>query len=112
MVDEKIKGWEIAHFTTPLRSPPSVIKAIEKAVEIQPCHTIPKYSKLNVPDHAHGPHVKQVWHHPQKHLCQRVEDCEVCGREVADFLCTVLNLSAACEYYHGKIVIFRNNLEN
>lgn len=100
---DEITGWEFAEFDSPLRSPTSVIDEIEKVVKLQPSQTIPEYSKCKVPTHSDGPPVKRFHHRPEEHLSQRIQDCNLCGGDVARFLCTELGLSAACEYYDCKL---------
>lgn len=81
------ESWETNIFTRPLRSPPTVIREIEKAWEIENC-TVPGYTKRGVPDATDGPEIKWVIHKSQHHGPQNIEDCDVCGLAVVEELCT------------------------
>lgn len=99
LYDGGSEGWELVHFTRSLRSPPSVLREIRLAVEITKDRTVRDYTDRGLPDHSDGPPAIWFQHHVQQHGCTRVEDCVVCGGEVARFLCTELRigLSTSCE---------------
>lgn len=93
------EGWELLYFTRPLRSPPSVIREVQLAVEIRN-GTVPKYSKRKVPDHSDGQPVEWVYHRNHEHGYLRVEDCVDCGQNVATFLCTEVRLGVPGRYFY------------
>lgn len=97
--DKDTDGWELLYFTRPLRSPPSVIREVQLAVEIRN-GTVPKYTDRKVPDHSDGPPVKWVYHGSHEHGYLRVEDCVVCGKIVATFICTELRLGVSGRYFY------------
>ncbi|XP_025100575.1 uncharacterized protein LOC112567909 [Pomacea canaliculata] len=98
------EGWERHCFTRPLRPPPPVLQEIKKAVEIKR-GIVQDYSERSVPDHTDGPPVKWFYHHPEQHACSRVEDCNVCGKDVANFLIKKLRLrlSASAESFSDLV---------
>ncbi|XP_025113139.1 uncharacterized protein LOC112575467 isoform X1 [Pomacea canaliculata] len=80
-------GWQVAHLTRPLRSPPSVVREVEQDVWIFTRRSpVQPYSERGVPDHTDGPPVRRVYHRGEDHSGRRPGDCVTCGREVASFL--------------------------
>lgn len=74
--------------TTPLRSPPTVIKEVETAWEIIKLNLIDKYTAAYFTE-TEGPPVKFIEHgndQPGHDTRQPPEECEKCGREVASVL--------------------------
>lgn len=96
--DSNSGNWEIKYFTKPLRSPPSVIREVEKATEIRRRKVL-RYTERGVPDHTDGPPVEWMNHLCREHESEEIKDCFVCGRNVANFLCKELRLvkSTACK---------------
>ncbi|XP_025111731.1 uncharacterized protein LOC112574719 [Pomacea canaliculata] len=79
-------GWQVENFTRPLRSPPAVIREVEREVYVSGCRDILPYRERGVPDHTEGPPVRRLYHRGQGHSGRLPGDCVTCGREVASFL--------------------------
>ncbi|XP_025112758.1 uncharacterized protein LOC112575254 [Pomacea canaliculata] len=79
-------GWQVEYFTRPLRSPPAVIREVEKDGFITDRY-VHGYSDRGVCDHTDGPPVRRLFHRGQGHS-RRVSpvNCVTCGLEVASFL--------------------------
>lgn len=73
--------------TTPLRSPPSVIREIMKADEIQEGYVY-NYTASAVPFPTDGPGVKRITHRNGQngHVEVWPRDCAECGRQIARVL--------------------------
>ncbi|XP_025111722.1 uncharacterized protein LOC112574708 [Pomacea canaliculata] len=78
-------GWRGEHLTRPLRSPPAVVRVVNRDNIIRKGQSVRRYSERGVPDHTDGPPVKQI-RHELYHSCGWPADCVTCGREVASFL--------------------------
>ncbi|XP_025100570.1 uncharacterized protein LOC112567904 isoform X2 [Pomacea canaliculata] len=89
--DSNLGNWEIKYFTKPLRSPPSVIREVERATEIRRRKVL-RYTERGVPDHTDGPPVKWMNRICMDHDSEEIKDCLVCGRNVASFLYEELRL--------------------
>ncbi|XP_025111919.1 uncharacterized protein LOC112574817 [Pomacea canaliculata] len=82
-------GWQVEYLTRPLRSPPTVVREVDKDNIIRKGKSVRKYSKRGVPDHTDGPPVRQTcheWSHSGDWPFNRPYDCVTCCREVASFL--------------------------
>ncbi|XP_025111924.1 uncharacterized protein LOC112574821 [Pomacea canaliculata] len=79
-------GWQVEHFTRPLRSPPAVVREVEQDPRITNLCAVHPYSERGVPDHTDGPQVRRLYHRGQGHSGDRPVDCVTCGSEVASFL--------------------------
>lgn len=75
-----------APLTRPLRSPPAVVREVQKDEIITKHRAVHDYSHRGVPDHADGPPVKRLCHRGQGHSTDSQVDCVTCGRDVASFL--------------------------
>lgn len=84
--DEELEGWELQTFSRPLRTPPSVTREIQKAVEIEKECTVHRYTERGVPDFADGLDVRWVYHSSKHHRSSRAENCAVCAKDVVKFL--------------------------
>ncbi|XP_025087014.1 uncharacterized protein LOC112559807 [Pomacea canaliculata] len=84
--DATSDDWQVEYLTRPLRSPPAVVKEVEKDRYIAEHHEVMKYKERGVPDHTDGPPVIRLYHLGQSHAGRRPLDCVTCGREVASFL--------------------------
>ncbi|XP_025111931.1 uncharacterized protein LOC112574829 [Pomacea canaliculata] len=82
-------GWQVEYLTRPLRSPPAVVRVVNRDNIIQKGQSVCRYSERGVPDHTDGPPVKQIRHelsHSGDWSFNSPYDCVTCGREVASFL--------------------------
>ncbi|XP_025114340.1 uncharacterized protein LOC112576250 [Pomacea canaliculata] len=80
------KDWHEEYLTRPLRSPPVVVREVQKARDIVKEGTVHGYSDRGVPDHTDGPSVQWLYHGGEGHLPVWLGDCNMCGRQVANFL--------------------------
>ncbi|XP_025113058.1 uncharacterized protein LOC112575410 [Pomacea canaliculata] len=78
-------GWQVEYLTRPLRSPPVVVREVEKDARITKGDVKP-YRERGVSDHTDGPPVTRLYHRGQGHSGVWPVDCITCGREVASFL--------------------------
>ncbi|XP_025112052.1 uncharacterized protein LOC112574902 [Pomacea canaliculata] len=74
------------YLTRPLRSPPAVVREVQKSRNMPREGVVRQYSEREVPDHTDGPPVKRVDHRGEGHYYGWLGDCDKCGREVASFL--------------------------
>ncbi|XP_025114134.1 uncharacterized protein LOC112576095 [Pomacea canaliculata] len=79
-------SWQVEYLTRPLRSPPAVVREVEKDTIISKGVSIKKYSERGVPDHTDGPPVTRMYHEGQGHSGDWPGACITCGREVANVL--------------------------
>lgn len=81
-------GWLVESLTRPLRSPPVVVREVQKDVNISAdfLRTVHPYRERGVPDHTDGPPVIRLYHRGQGHPCDTAENCVTCGREIANVL--------------------------
>lgn len=82
-------GWQVKYLTRPLRSPPAVIREVEKDENITRHCLVQAYSERGVPDHTDGPPVIRLYHRGQGHSALLPVDCVACGRDIANFLLIV-----------------------
>ena len=68
--------------TTPLRSAPSVLRALQPAVDVR-SDVIRGYSNSGPPAPGDGPSVIELHHDGYGHREQDPVDCDQCGRDVA-----------------------------
>ena len=71
--------------TTPLRSAPSVVRAVQPALD-EWSHLIRGYSDSGLPAPGDGPSVIELDHDGYGHRGLNPVDCDQCGRDVADKL--------------------------
>ncbi|XP_025077351.1 uncharacterized protein LOC112554011 [Pomacea canaliculata] len=79
-------GWQVEYLTRPLRSPPAVVREVEKNTLITIDRLVLPYSERGVPDHTDGPPVRRLSHRGQGHSGDSPVHCVTCGRDVASFL--------------------------
>lgn len=70
--------------TSPLRSPPVVVREVKGAAEIQRLNHVYDYTDSVVLAPTDGPRVKRIVHEDGKsdHCGRRAENCEACGSEL------------------------------
>ena len=71
--------------TTPLRSAPSVLRALQPALDVR-SDVIRGYSDSGLPAPGDGPSVIELHHDGYGHREPDPLDCDRCGRDVADTL--------------------------
>ena len=71
--------------TTPLRSAPSVLRAVKPELD-EWSDAIRGYSDSGLPAPGDGPSVIELHHDGYGHREQHPVDCDQCGRDVADKL--------------------------
>ena len=71
--------------TTPLRSAPSVLRAVQPAIDVL-SRVIHGYSDSGLPAPGDGPSVIPLDHGGDGHRGLNPVDCDQCGRDVADTL--------------------------
>ena len=71
--------------TTPLRSAPSVLRAVQPAID-EWSYAIRGYSDSGLPAPGDGPSVIELHHGGYGHRGRYPVDCDRCGRDVADTL--------------------------
>lgn len=74
------EGWEQKHLTTPLRSPPVVLKEIMKQKSIG----LRRYENPLKSDTNEGPKIIEIDH--QSHTGGSIKECVECGREIGKVL--------------------------
>ncbi|XP_025113321.1 uncharacterized protein LOC112575586 [Pomacea canaliculata] len=79
-------GWQVEYLTRPLRSPPAVVREVERDEMITRSRLAKPYRERGVPDHTDGPPVTRLYHGGQGHSDCSPVDCVTCGRKVASFL--------------------------
>ncbi|XP_025079972.1 uncharacterized protein LOC112555696 isoform X2 [Pomacea canaliculata] len=79
-------NWQKEYLTRPLRSPPVVVREVQKDEHITRMEDVVPYSQRGVPDHTDGPPIRLLCHRGQGHSGDLPVDCVTCGREVASFL--------------------------
>ncbi|XP_025079918.1 uncharacterized protein LOC112555667 isoform X2 [Pomacea canaliculata] len=79
-------GWQVEYLTRPLRSPPAVVRQVQKDKVITEFRRVQPYTERGVSDHTDGPPVRRLYHRGRGHSGDRPVDCVTCGREVASFL--------------------------
>ena len=73
--------------TTPLRSAPAVIRAVQPALNVwSSVGYIYGYSDSGLPAPGDGPNVVQLYHHGDGHTNRHPVDCVQCGHDVAALL--------------------------
>ncbi|XP_025101018.1 uncharacterized protein LOC112568122 isoform X2 [Pomacea canaliculata] len=78
------KGWKLEYFTRPLRSPPTVVREVERSEEMG--SLVRSYESRGLPYPTQGPDVKWIHHERPTHPAEFPVDCQRCGEEVAIFL--------------------------
>ncbi|XP_025111740.1 uncharacterized protein LOC112574727 [Pomacea canaliculata] len=76
-------GWQVEHLTRPLRSPPAIVKEVQRSEVITSCF-VPAYKERGVPDHTDGPPVRIVYHQGSPDFWSG--NCATCCSEVAEIL--------------------------
>ncbi len=71
--------------TTPLRSAPSVLRAVQPEIDVW-SGVIHGYSDSGLPAPGDGPSVIELDHDGDGHRGLNPVDCDQCGRDVADTL--------------------------
>lgn len=89
------RDWQVVELTRPLRSPPAVVREVERDTEIARHHDVLPYSRSHFPAFpafTDGPLVKRLYHkdHSKKHI----SDCVTCGQNIASFLLKSLRVTA------------------